>query len=137
MKRLSSKIPLVLLIVYWITIFILTHTPIKHISFLTTKVNASDMTLHFLAYFILALLLWTALNSSKKVDWRKTRVWWILLVLICYGLLDEWLQTYTQRGCSVYDFLADLTGAATALILLSIFPFRSRTKHNNVDNIRN
>jgi VanZ family protein len=136
MKRLGSKIALILLVVYWTTIFVLTHIPVKHISFLTKQLNLSDIILHFLAYFILSFLLWTALNPSKKVDWRKARVWWILLVIICYGLLDEWLQTYTQRGCSVYDFLADLTGAITALILLSIFPFRSRTKRKNGDHNR-
>jgi VanZ family protein len=120
---LRSKAALIILTVYWAVIFTLTHIPIKHFSFLVMKVNISDKIFHFLAYFILIILLWAALRPLKKVNWHESHVWWILLVIVWYGILDEWLQMYAGRGCSVYDFLADISGAITALILLSIFSF--------------
>jgi VanZ family protein len=123
MKLVQTKLALVLLILYWIAIFALTHIPIKHLSFLVTQVNASDKTLHFLAYFILGYLLWIAVNPYQKVEWQKSRVWWILLVIVWYGALDELLQVYLSRNSSIYDFIADISGATFALILLSIFSF--------------
>jgi VanZ family protein len=123
MKLLGPKLALVLLILYWIAIFVLTHIPIVHLSFLVTQVNASDKTLHFLAYFLLGFLLWIAIHPFKKVEWRKSRVWWTLFVIVCYGTLDELLQAYMSRSSSIYDFIADISGATFALILLSIFSF--------------
>ena len=43
--------------------------------------------------------------------------------MVWYGVTDEWLQGYVNRNPDVMDFLADLTGALTGLILLSLFPF--------------
>jgi VanZ family protein len=123
----------VILSLYWLAIFVLTHIPGKHITFFSTPFNISDKMLHFLAYFILSSLLWITLNPSTKVDWRKSRVWWIVLVIICYGFLDELLQAYTQRSCSLYDFIADFSGAIMALILLSIFPFSNVSKSENAN----
>jgi len=129
MKSAQSKMLLVFLVIYWATIFVLTHIPAKHMNLLATQLTFSDKILHFFAYFLLSVLLWTSLNPGTKVDWRKARVWLFLAVIVWYGAFDEWLQAYTQRGCSAYDFLADLAGATTAFILLSIFSFKSGLKH--------
>jgi len=125
MRLSPPKMALVVLIAYWIAIFILTHIPIIHISFLVRQVNASDKSLHFIAYFLLAFLLWLAFNPSQKVEWQKTSVWWSLFVIVCYGAMDELLQTYMARSSSIFDFIADISGAISALILLSIFSYRS------------
>jgi hypothetical protein len=44
-------------------------------------------------------------------------------MVVWYGVIDEWLQGYVGRNPDVRDFLADLAGTFTGLILLSIFPF--------------
>jgi hypothetical protein len=83
----------------------------------------SDKTLHYLAYFVLVFLLWFATSPERKVNWRKAAVWWILFVVVVYGVIDEWLQGYAGRSSDVLDFLANLAGAFTGLVLLSIFEF--------------
>ncbi len=57
------------------------------------------------------------------MNWRKATVWWLLAVIVWYGVLDEWLQGYVGRNADIMDFFADISGALTGLILLTIFPF--------------
>jgi len=110
------------LVFYWPGIFILTHIPLPSIPSLF-DVRLSDKTLHFLAYFVLVFLLWFAINPNTKTNWRKPAVWWILFVVIWYGIFDEWLQRYVGRDPDIIDFLADLSGSVTALALLSVLNF--------------
>jgi len=117
-----QKLTIVSLLFYWPTIFILAHIPIPQVVY---RARVSDKSLHFLVYLILVFLLWFAINPDRRVNWRKAGVWWILLVVVWYGAFDEWLQGYVGRSCNVMDFLADLVGALTSLVLLSIFSFWS------------
>jgi len=126
----QQKIIIILLVFYWPTIFILAHMPIPN---LIREAEVSDKGIHFLAYLTLTFLLWFAINPNKKVNWRprvflsKTRAgaWWILLVVVLYGVLDEVLQGFVQgRSCDIRDFYVDLIGTLLALITLSIFTFR-------------
>jgi len=118
---LRQKLITTLLLLYWPTIFILTHIP--QVPSWVSQFTFSDKILHFFGYLILVFLFWFAINPNRKVSWRRAGVWWILLVTVVYGIADEWLQGWVMRDPDVMDFLADLTGAFTALILLSIFPF--------------
>ena len=88
-------------------------------------VRASDKTLHFIAYFVLVFLLWFSIAADKKVNWRRAAAWWVLLVVVWYGVFDEWLQGYVGRDPDIMDFFADAGGALACLVLLSIFPFWS------------
>jgi len=115
-----QKVTIILLLFYWPAIFILAHIPIPRLVY---KAQVSDKGIHFLAYLILVFLLWFAISPNKKVSWRKAAVWWVLLVVIWYGVFDEWLQGYVGRNPDVMDFFADLAGALTSLILLSVFTF--------------
>ena len=112
---------IITLVFYWPGIFILTHIPVPASPLF--EIHVSDKTLHFLAYFILVFLLWFAINPNAKVSWRKPAAWWILFVVVWYGVFDEWLQGYVGRDPDVMDFLADLSGSAAALILLSVLNF--------------
>jgi VanZ family protein len=77
-----------------------------------------------MAYLILIFLLWCAISPDRKVNWRKAAVWWVLLVTVCYGVIDELLQgVVVGRSCDVMDFFADLGGVITGLILLTFFTF--------------
>jgi hypothetical protein len=50
-------------------------------------------------------------------------VWVILAVIVWYGAIDEWLQSYVGREARVDDFLADTIGTLVGLGLLSVFSF--------------
>lgn len=109
------------LLLYWPAIFIATHIP--RFPEWAMQVPVSDKTMHFVAYFLLAFLFWYVINPNRKVNWRKPAVWWVLLVMALYGMIDEWLQMYVGRSADVRDFIADMAGVITALILLTIFHF--------------
>ncbi|MFA5553177.1 MAG: VanZ family protein [Phycisphaerae bacterium] len=109
------------LVLYWPAIFVATHIP--RLPEWVGQVPVSDKVMHFTAYFLLTFLLWYVINPDHKVNWRKPAVWWVLLIVACYGAMDELLQAYVGRHPDLYDFIADMAGAVTALILLSIFHF--------------
>jgi VanZ family protein len=116
-----KKLTIVALAFYWPTLFILAHIPIPHV---VREAQVSDKTLHFLAYLLLVFLFWSAVASSEKVNWRRATAWWVLLVIISYGAVDELLQNYgVGRSCDIRDFFADVAAAITGLILLSILTF--------------
>jgi len=119
---LRQKLTIISLLIYWPGIFILAHMPIPQLVY---KARVSDKVLHCLVYLILVFLLWFAINPDRKVNWRKAAVWWILLVVVWYGAVDEWLQAYVGRNPAVMDFLANLAGTLTGLILFSFFAFWS------------
>jgi hypothetical protein len=88
------------------------------------EAGVSDKSLHFMAYLVLVFLMWCAINPDKKVNWRKASVWWVLLISLCYGVIDELLQgVVAGRSCDIMDFFADLCGVLTCLILLTFFTF--------------
>ena len=115
-----SKLTIMPLFLYWLGIFVLTHIPIPPA---LRNVGIPDKTPHFVAYLILACLLWFAISPDKKANWGKARVWWALLIMVAYAAFDEWLQGRVGRSPDITDFVADMAGTLTALILLSLFPF--------------
>lgn len=116
-----QKLIIISLLFYWPTLFILAHIPIPPV---VRKVGVSDKCLHFIAYLILVFLLWCAISPESKVNWRKAAAWWVLLLMFCYGVIDELLQSVVVgRSCDAMDFLADLAGVLTGLILLTFFTF--------------
>ncbi len=117
----QHKLIIASLVFYWASLFILAHIPIPQ---LVRRAGVSDKALHFLAYMILAFLLFSAINPYKKVNWRKATVWWVLLIMVWYGVIDEVLQGYVAgRSCDIKDFIANLAGTLTGLIMLSAFTF--------------
>lgn len=116
-----QKLIIILLLIYWIFIFILAHIPIPQ---LVRKAGVSDKIIHFVAYLVLVFLLWFAISPDRKVAWRRAAAWWVLLVVVCYGVIDELLQgLIAGRSCDAMDFLADLAGVLTGLILLAFLTF--------------
>ena len=106
---------------YWPIIFILAHIPIPQ---LVRKAGVSDKIIHFVAYLVLVFLLWFAISPDRKVNWRRASAWWILLVTVFYGVIDELLQgVIASRSCDAMDFLADLVGVLTGLILFAFLTF--------------
>ncbi|MHC4330402.1 MAG: VanZ family protein [Planctomycetota bacterium] len=115
----QQKITTILLALYWPALFVFAHVPIPQV---VRQAGVSDKSLHFLAYFILAFLLWFTVSGGKRVNWRKAAPRWVLLTILVYGILDEWSQSYVAgRSCDVLDFFADLAGTLIGLILFSVF----------------
>ena len=117
----QQKIVACVLVLYWPGLFVLTHIPIPHV---VQEADVSDKNLHFLAYLILTFLIWSAVSGDRKVKWRRAAPWLVLFVILVYGILDEWLQSYVAgRSCDVRDFFTDLAGALAGLILSSFLTF--------------
>lgn len=117
---LRQKMTIIALVFYWPTLFVLGHIPIPQVVY---QAEVSDKSLHFLAYLILVFLLWFAISPDKKVNWRKTRPWWILLVVVLYGAADEISQSFVGRNCDILGFYTNLAGTLTGLVLFTIFTF--------------
>jgi len=108
------------LAIYWPVLFILTHIPIFDVA---RKSGMSDKLMHVLAYMGLMMLVWWAVSPYERVNWRGWKVWLILAAMVWYGAADEWLQGYVGRSADMEDFVADLIGTLSGLVLLWALPF--------------
>ena len=121
MRVFRRKLAILALALYWPTIFVLAHIPVPGI---VLQVKVSDKVLHFLGYFVLVFLVWGVVKPDEKANWRKAAVWAILAGVTCYGMVDEWLQTFVAgRTADIKDWAADLTGAVASLLMLSLLSF--------------
>ena len=117
------KLTIISLLLYWPTIFILTHVSLARVPHWIVQTHMSDKIFHYLAYLVLVFLLWFVISPYKKVKWHRATAWWVVFVVVWYGVVDEVLQGYVGRTCDVMDFFADLAGTLTGLILFSFFTF--------------
>jgi hypothetical protein len=122
MKRLKQLLPWIILGVYWPAAFASTHIP----GTIPLRVYGHDVTLHLTAYLILTLLYWLARYGKERPDLRGFRVYGVMLMMACYGAIDELTQKLVNRHCDFYDWLSDMGGCILALMLLY---FLRRTKH--------
>jgi len=117
----QQKITRIALALYWPALFVSAHIPIPAP---IQGAGVSDKSLHFLAYLTLVFLLWFVVSGIRRVDWRRSRPWLVLLTLAVYGIIDEILQGLVPgRSPDVMDFVADMTGVLTGMILFTILPF--------------
>ncbi|MHB9070715.1 MAG: VanZ family protein [Sedimentisphaerales bacterium] len=117
----ERKLFSVVLAIYWIGIFVVTHIPVPR---WTRNMGMSDKTMHFVAYMLFGFLLWFAFSFEEKANWRKLKPWLILIILLLYGVADEILQRFVHRGTDVLDFAADICGAAAAMLTVTLLPGR-------------
>lgn len=118
---LRRKWTLWVLVMYWPALFVLTHIPIPESM---QKGGGTDKLLHFMAYFLLVFLFWGTVKPYEKVHWRRATVWWVLVVVVWYGVLDEWLQGFVRgRTMHVGDFFADVGAVVAGLLLLTFLTF--------------
>ena len=110
-SRRNRKIILIVsLVIFTITITVLSLLPAKS----SLNLGEKDKLSHFLAYFVLTIHVFLL----KKISWRSS---WIVLILIIYGLLLEFLQGFVPgRVSSLLDGLANtggvLLGVCAAII---------------------
>lgn len=117
----QQKITKIALYLYWPTLFIAAHIPIPQP---IRRAGVSDKSLHFLAYLMLVFLLWFAVSGIRKVNWRRSGPWLVLLALVVYGIIDELLQGFVPgRSPDVMDFIADMTGMLAGMVLFTVLSF--------------
>src|SRR6185312_17018793 len=82
---------------------------------LPTEEHNFDKLYHFAAYSILAGLLVTAWQlSSGILTARHLR--WAWCAVAIFAALDELTQIAVDRDCSIWDWSADVVGAACGLL---------------------
>lgn len=99
--------------VYWLALFVATHTPDPDV---VGPILDFDKVLHAGAYFVLTTLL--------LIAWRRTGAWptWrgrlaVAAIALAYGAVDEVTQPYFQRQCELFDWLFDGLGITLAIVL--------------------
>jgi len=97
---------------YWLAMFWATHVPRAEV---VKQLPATDKELHFVAYFVLGLIVpfWKLPLPLPTV--RRLVRWWCVVVL--YAAIDELLQIPVGRSCEVLDWCADAMGAAGGVIV--------------------
>ena len=108
----------VLLAVYWLLIFALTHLPAVELP----PVHISDKIEHLLAYGALGGLLFLNLWLLRP---SMTQIGIVVLAIgMMYGAVDEWLQIPVHRDCDLLDWFADTTGLAIAVVCMTWIRWR-------------
>lgn len=98
---------------FWIAIFVATHIPSDRLP----DVHVSDKAAHFVAFFILAALMYISTRLTNP-----TRTWLgatVIAIAMIYGAIDELLQPLVGRHGDLDDWLYDVAGATTAVFLLA------------------
>jgi VanZ family protein len=110
-----------LLAVFVFAMILATHLPLS--SPLPVEKFSIDKVFHFTAYAILAGLLAISWQlTSGILTSRHLR--WAWCAVAVFGALDELTQIPVGRDCSIWDWSADVAGAATGL--LAFFWLRRR-----------
>ena len=98
---------------YWGAIATLTHLPPEDIA---RAPHFWDKAEHFVAYFLLASLLGTALMLTfPQKRWIPV---WILAIGLAYAAVDELLQPFVRRSAELNDWIADALGVWTGVLFL-------------------
>ncbi len=119
---LLTRCAMLVLCVYWIALFYGTHTKIPP----GMLPGNSDKVIHFFAYAGLAML-WAILQATQgAITWGNLS--WKWLMLAAYGVFDELTQLLVNRNADLKDWLFDVSGAATGLIIVAfaVWGFQSK-----------
>ncbi len=117
---------MVLLCVYWPTIFILSHIPKQSVP---KGWTVSGAPIHFLAYFGLTLLVFAAAGLVRRTYLRCRKTWLLVGLVGCYGGLDEILQVFIDgRRGSFEDWLVDVVACLLCVGLLWLVTLGSNRK---------
>lgn len=102
-------------VLYWGGIFTLTHLPPETIA---KGPQVWDKLAHFLSFFGLG----AALSTAMLLTWpfRRRVLLWVMLAAMLYSALDEVTQPYFRRDASIFDWLADMTGVAPAVLIAGV-----------------
>ena len=109
-----------LTLAYWLFAFVTTHLPPGDLP----KVAVSDKLAHFVSYGLLcgalSVCLWLGNVPAARAAWV------VLAIGAVYGVVDELLQIPVGRTASVGDWLADIAGAVTAVVIFTVLRLATR-----------
>ncbi len=121
------------LVLYWITIFILTTIPADAIP---QFFSLQDKVEHFGAYFVLALLLNLALYYQKQFKLISDKSFLFTALLVTgYGAIDELHQLFIAgRTCDLWDWAFDSLGGITGIWISYLFlrKFTASVAHETI-----
>ncbi len=115
-KHLVLLIPWAVLCIYWLTIFIATHTPTGKLPAVT--VVGKDKTMHYVAYLGLGIFFWLAYYRDTRPTFKEKKTWFVVLMLVGYGMLDELTQWFVGRTTSIVDLCFDSLGILSSLLII-------------------
>lgn len=121
------------LVLYWVGIFAATHLPAARLP----DVHLNDKTEHFVAYFLLCLLLSNEISFRSRITRGD---WAVLCIIALYGAGDEWTQQFVGRGTELFDWFADMAGASSAIIVWGslrwlVYALRGRRRLSSMNEI--
>ena len=119
----ARRILWTLTVTYWVTLFVLTHTPQAYLP----KADASDKAVHFLAYLALSFLVGTTLYLAFPGR-RRLMPLGVLVLAAGYGAFDELTQPLVGRFAEWADWYANCAGAATAAAALYLLERLTRSR---------
>lgn len=100
---------------YAITLVLATHYPKPEQ--LLGRYGYADKLLHFVAYFLLAVFVATAVWAAGRWSWRTAVA--VAIALAVFGAIDEITQPYFSRTADVLDWAADCAGIAVGLVVVA------------------
>ena len=108
------------LVIYWITLFILTTIPTAVVPQLFDEQDKFE---HFGAYLLLAVLLTLSLHMQKRFSILAFNAFlFSLIFVLLYGAVDELHQLFVPgRYCDFYDWLADAIGGSIGVLCVYVF----------------
>ena len=112
---LTRRILWAMTISYWAMLFVLTHTPPRHMP----AAPGNDKLMHYMAYLVLGFLVGTTLYLALPS--QRGRIALLVLVLgAAYGAFDELTQPLTGRDAEWGDWFCDVAGVATVALVLFV-----------------
>lgn len=105
-----ARTAILALVAYWTLLFSATHLPNLGVH----GVNRLDKVVHAGGYFVLALLLAAVIFRRQTKPLGAYLM--LLTVVMAYAALDEISQIPVGRSADLYDWLADLVGAAAGFV---------------------
>lgn len=78
------------------------------------SIHANDKVGHFIAYAVFSL---NVLLLGKNIKQYALS----MLLIVAYGILIEFLQSFVGRETSFYDFLANSAGVSIGIMLFLLF----------------
>jgi hypothetical protein len=118
------------LIAYWTTIFLMTHWPkVNDFPGVQWLPAGADKLAHF-SFLAGWAVLWCWVLHGRGIALTGRVIGWLFAGGATYAVLDELTQAIVSRDPEVGDFIADMTGAAFALIVASWY-LRRRARGRN------
>jgi VanZ family protein len=124
LKKRKVWLVYVPLTIYWLVLFTATTIPVERLP----SVGFGDKVNHFLAYFVLAVLIYLALIYQRKSKFLFEKAAVVTIVIgLFYGAVDELHQLYVPgRYAEIMDWVADSLGTITGVIIISYLINKSK-----------